>query len=402
MQAQSLPLSFDHRQGPMRGEERSPPSIIRLLHCHVAWPAGASTTSKNTPVSSSPALMYSRSAFLPAWVMAELSLEAMVAAFGKLSLEDRLKVLRSLDAKDRGTPDASTPGKAADASGQAASSGSGQAPAPTSLDPIGENIASEDYGEPTLSAPASESPPAAAPAAQPAASGRPQKEPEVKTPPARKTPALAPEGPSAAKAHPPPLPSPAAPPPTPTAPANKAIPKNPPAAKPSTADSSKAPPPQIISDDPVPATPAAASAQAASPAPAATQPDTTPASQPGSSDRAPILAAEAPPNRVGHTINDSDGRPILCLVQLWACRRTCESCGHGFCQATFSDRTASFHPKHRCRDCKRAEGRASQHVPAYGNDSWEQGGWHDQPAWSWDEQWGESWNEGWNQGQWRQ
>ena len=38
VQAQSLPLSFDHRQGPMRGEERNSPRIIRLLHaqCRLA------------------------------------------------------------------------------------------------------------------------------------------------------------------------------------------------------------------------------------------------------------------------------------------------------------------------------------------------------------------------------
>ena len=129
--------------------------------------------------------MYSRSAFLPAWVMAELSSDAMVEAFGKLNLQDQLKVLCSLDAKDRGTPEASTPGPAAAAASQAASSGSGQAPAPTSLDPIGESIASEDYGEPTSVPSAASPPPAAALGPQPSSSKSPGKGPEVKTPPAR-------------------------------------------------------------------------------------------------------------------------------------------------------------------------------------------------------------------------
>ena len=43
-------------------------------------------------------------------------------------------------------------------------------------------------------------------------------------------------------------------------------------------------------------------------------------------DRAPSLAAEAPASRVGSVINDADGNPLFCLVQLWACRKRCESC----------------------------------------------------------------------------
>jgi len=220
------------------------------------------------------------------------------------------------------------------------------------------------------------------------AANRGQKSPEVKTPPARATAAPA-NNPTKAKAQTPPANTPATAPPASTTPARKAVPKDPSVANPATPASAKAPPPQIVFDDPVPADPAPP------------QPTPEPATQPGAPERAPALASEAPPFRVGHTVNDSEGRPLLCLVQLWACRKICEQCGNGFCQATFSDRTASFHPRHRCRDCKRAEGRSAQQTPAYSTETWEHGGWQEQPAWSWEEQWGGSWNEGWNEGQWR-
>ena len=89
-------------------------------------------------------------------------------------------------------------------------------------------------------------------------------------------------------------------------------------------------------------------------------------------DRAPSLAAEAPASRVGSVMNDADGNPLFCLVQLWACRKRCESCENAFCQATFADRTSAYHARHRCRDCKRAEGRAAAHQQSsWPSQSWE-------------------------------
>eukprot|EP00439_Symbiodinium_sp_Y106_P036251 s6274_g4.t1 len=111
-------------------------------------------------------------------------------------------------------------------------------------------------------------------------------------------------------------------------------------------------------------------------------------------DRAPSLAAAAPASRVGSVINDADGNPLFCLVQLWACRKRCESCENAFCQATFADRTSAYHARHRCRDCNRTEGRAAAHQQP----SWPSQSWESSPAWdSWQEPWSESWNENWGE-----
>ncbi|CAE7397540.1 unnamed protein product, partial [Symbiodinium sp. CCMP2456] len=139
------------------------------------------------------------------------------------------------------------------------------------------------------------------------AANRGQKSSEVKTPPARATAALA-NNPTTAKAHPPPANTPATAPPASTTPAPKAVPKDPPVANPTTPASSKAPPPQIVLDDPVPADPAPP------------QPTPEPATQPGAPERAPALASEAPPFRVGHTINDSEGRSANCVEMAFARR----------------------------------------------------------------------------------
>ena len=141
--------------------------------------------------------------------------------------------------------------------------------------------------------------------------------------------------------------------------------------------------------------------------------DTTtgPASQPPTQgapnepERAPTLAADAPASRVGSVINDGSGNPSLCLVQLWACRKKCGSCENAFCQATFPDRSNSFHTLHRCRDCKRAEGRnrAAQPAPASTEDSWQHSNWEWNSEWNsnvWTPAWGsqDGWQEGWRHG----
>ena len=104
-------------------------------------------------------------------------------------------------------------------------------------------------------------------------------------------------------------------------------------------------------------------------------------------------------------INDGAGNPSLCLVQLWACRKKCGSCENAFCQATFPDRSNSFHTVHRCRDCKRAEGRnrANQPAPASSDEGWHQSNWEWSSDWSssaWTPAWGshEGWQEGWHHG----
>ena len=152
----------------------------------------------------------------------------------------------------------------------------------------------------------------------------------------------------------------------------------------------KAPPPLLVLDD------------------ATTGPASTPPAQGATSEpeRAPTLAADAPASRVGSIINDGAGNPSLCLVQLWACRKKCGSCENAFCQATFPDRSNSFHTVHRCRDCKRAEGRnrANQPAPASSSDE----GWH-HSNWEWNSEWNsnawtpawrsqDGWQEGWHHG----
>ena len=153
----------------------------------------------------------------------------------------------------------------------------------------------------------------------------------------------------------------------------------------------KAPPPPLVLDD------ADTGPASTPPAQGATQPE-----------RAPTLAADAPASRVGSIINDGAGNPSLCLVQLWACRKKCGSCENAFCQATFPDRSNSFHTVHRCRDCKRAEGRnrATQPAPASSDEGWHHSNWewntewHSNawtPAWGSNEGWQEGWHHGWHQ-----
>ena len=90
-------------------------------------------------------------------------------------------------------------------------------------------------------------------------------------------------------------------------------------------------------DPPVDSASRPASSTDAGGAPAANAPAL--GEEPRPSNRAPPSAADAPASRVGSVINDSEGNPLFCLVQLWACRRKCESCENAFCQATFADRT---------------------------------------------------------------
>ena len=110
-------------------------------------------------------------------------------------------------------------------------------------------------------------------------------------------------------------------------------------------------------------------------------------------------------SRVGSVINDGAGNPSLCLVQLWACRKKCGSCENAFCQATFPDRSNSFHTLHRCRDCKRAEGRnrANQPAPASADEGWHQSNWEWNSEWNsnaWTPAWGsqDGWQDGWHHG----
>ena len=215
--------------------------------------------------------------------------------------------------------------------------------------------------------------------------------------------------------------SPAAPPPqkstsAPAPPNNPAVT----AAKPAVPAASKAPVPQKQPPPKPSGTPAADPAQAgptqshnkAPPPPlvlddAATGPASAPPAQGASSEpeRAPTLAADAPASRVGSIINDGAGNPSLCLVQLWACRKKCGSCENAFCQATFPDRSNSFHTVHRCRDCKRAEGRnrANQPAPASSDEGWHHSNWEWNSEWNsnaWTPAWGshEGWQEGWHHG----
>ena len=147
----------------------------------------------------------------------------------------------------------------------------------------------------------------------------------------------------------------------------------------------KAPPPPLNADNTTADPPSQPPAQGAS----------------SEADRAPLLAADAPASRVGSVINDGSGNPALCLVQLWACRRKCGVCENAFCQATFPDRSNSSHTLHRCRDCKRAEGRArlAQQAPASSEDNWQHSSWEWNSS-AWTPAWGSQggWQEGWHHG----
>ena len=173
---------------------------------------------------------------------------------------------------------------------------------------------------------------------------------------------------------------------------DKAKPASPTSAAPKLIAKEKARPPPLVpektetQDEPPLPAPAAPPTEPAPPK-ASFPPVTGEARQP-EVPRAPSLAAEAPASRVGSVINDADGNPLFCLVQLWACRKRCETCENAFCQATFADRTSAYHARHRCRDCKRAKGRAAAHQQS----SWPSQSWESSPAWySWQE--GENWGQ---------
>ena len=191
-------------------------------------------------------------------------------------------------------------------------------PTPQTLDEFCDTVAQEAYAQPA----------SASPAAPP-----PQKPTPAPAPPNNPTVTAAkPAGPAASKAPVPQKQPPAKPSGSPAAdPAPAGPPKS----------HNKAPPPPLNPDD-------------ATTGPASQPPTQGATSEP---ERAPTLAADAPASRVGSVINDGAGNPSLCLGQLWACRKKCGSCENAFCQATFPDRSNSFHTLHRCRDCKRAEGR---------------------------------------------
>ena len=238
--------------------------------------------------------------------------------------------------------------------------------APQTLDEFCDTVAQEAYVQPPPAAPVAPPPqkttPAPAPSNNPAGAAA-----QTATPAASKTPVPQKQ-----------------PPPKPTGtPASDPAPTGPPPSH------NKAPPPPLILDE-VPSGPAPTPpAQGATPEP----------------ERAPTLAADAPTSRVGSIINDGSGNPSLCLVQLWACRKKCGSCENAFCQATCPDRSNSFHTVHRCRDCKRAEGRnrANQPAPASSDEGWHQSNWEWNSDWSssaWTPAWGsqEGWQEGWHQG----
>ena len=240
--------------------------------------------------------------------------------------------------------------------------------APQTLDEFCDTVAQEAYVQPPPAAPVAPPPqkttPAPAKSSNPAGAAAQTATPAAaasKTPVPQKQPPPKPTGTPAAD------PAPTGPPPS----------------------HNKAPPPPLILDE-------------APSGPASTPPAQGATSEP---ERAPTLAADAPASRVGSIINDGSGNPSLCLVQLWACRKKCGSCENAFCQATFPDRSNSFHTVHRCRDCKRAEGRnrANQPAPASSDEGWHQSNWEWNSDWSsgaWTPAWGsqEGWQEGWHQG----
>ncbi|CAE7270674.1 unnamed protein product [Symbiodinium sp. CCMP2592] len=340
-------------------------------------------------------LMKHNPALLPAWVMAKLSPDYVFSLLKSMNEDEKAHFLRRMEGEPLLPSTTPAPALAAAPSEQPASS--------TVVDPIGDFIAAEDYGTPAAStsspspaAPTLEAPaePKAATSGERAPTGatsaaqgdeanaeatgdgvtnakRWQREPEVKEPPPRppSSPALASTTP---KAGAPLLKSKSMA--TPAPPASAAT--TPPAAKPSAPPASKAPPPPLVEEG----TTGGSSGNTGQQPPASTP----------QREIAPLLASDAPASRLGHTIYDSEGRATLQLVQLWACRRQCSQCAQGHCQATFSDRSNSFHVNHLCRDCKRARGRERQEATSqwnHGQDEWGQSqtAWEDSPAWS-------SWN----------
>ncbi|CAE7349677.1 unnamed protein product [Symbiodinium sp. CCMP2592] len=340
-------------------------------------------------------LMKHNPALLPAWVMAKLSPDYVFSLLKSMNEAERAHFLKRMEGDPLLPSTTPAPALAAAPSEQPASS--------TVIDPIGDSIAAEDYGPPaaSTSSPSPAAPTLEAPAepkaatggesaptgATPAAQGeeanaeatgdgvtnakRWQREPEVKEPPPRppSSPALASNTP---KAGVPLLKSKSMATPAPPA----SVVTTPPAATPSAPPASKAPPPPLVEEG----TTGGSSGNTGQQPPASTP----------QREIAPLLASDAPASRLGHTIYDSEGRATLQLVQLWACRRQCSQCAQGHCQATFSDRSNSFHVNHLCRDCKRSRGRERQEATSqwnHGQDEWGQSqtAWEDSPAWS-------SWN----------
>ena len=266
------------------------------------------------------------------------------------------------------------------ASGQAGPKASASQPSPPAATPqtppeFCDTVAQEAYTQPA---------PQAVPSATPHTAPAPQPGPAVAAakPVGTTGPAVAaakPAGTAAPKTvaqkQPPPKPA--------RTPAADPAATGPPKAQPK----EKAPPPPLNVDDTTADPPSQPPAQGAS----------------GEAERAPLLAADAPASRVGSVINDGSGNPSLCLVQLWACRRKCGACENAFCQATFPDRSNSFHTLHRCRDCKRAEGRArvAQQAPASSEENWQHSSWEWNsnawtPAWGSQDGWQEGWHQGWH------
>ena len=268
------------------------------------------------------------------------------------------------------------------ASGQAGAKASASQPSPPAATPptppeFCDTVAQEAYMQPASQAAPSATPKATAPAPQPGPAVAAAKPASAAGPAAT---AAKPAGTTAPKtvAQKQPPPKPAGPP------AADPAANSPPQAQPK----EKAPPPPLNADNTTADPPSQPPAQGAS----------------SEADRAPLLAADAPASRVGSVINDGSGNPALCLVQLWACRRKCGVCENAFCQATFPDRSNSFHTLHRCRDCKRAEGRArlAQQAPASSEDNWQHSSWEWNssawiPAWGSQGGWQEGWHQGWHQ-----
>ena len=179
--------------------------------------------------------MFPRSLSLPAWVMAKLSPDYCHSLLLTMSDEEKRKFLRTLEERPRlpaasSEPTSSTPAGSGTAATAPASSSAAETPHQLS-NPMGENLATEDYGDTTstaipaappsvlqeatppsapqatASAPAEPEPPAKAQQQDPAGGSaanvkRWQKEPEVKDPPPKppSTPLPANQHPSAAKA----------------------------------------------------------------------------------------------------------------------------------------------------------------------------------------------------------
>ena len=262
-------------------------------------------------------------------------------------------------------------------SGQAGAKASASQPSPPAATPqtppeFCDTVAQEAYAQPAPQAP---KPTAQAPRPGPAvATAKPAGTAGTAAAAAKPAGAAAPK--TVAQKQPPPKPA--------GTPAAAPAATGPPQAQPK----EKAPPPPLNTDDTTADPPSQHPAQGAS----------------GEAERAPFLAADAPASRVGSVINDGSGNPSLCVVQLWACRRKCGACENAFCQATFPDRSNSFHTLHRCRDCKRAEGRAriAQQAPASSEENWQHSSWEWNsnawtPAWGSQGGWQEGWHQGWHQ-----